>query len=75
MENKIGEIVTLPPADIEARVVEVHTDDCRGCYYHYKGYICIRYMDDGSLGRCSCISRGDHKSIIYKPLSAEEEEE
>ena len=45
------------------------------CYYHYKGYICIRYMDGGSLGRCSCISRGDHKSIIYKPLSAEEEEE
>ena len=74
MEYKIGEIVILPSADIEVKVVEVHTDDCSGCYYHYKEYACIRYMDDGSLGRCSCISRGDHKSIIYKPLSEEEKE-
>lgn len=75
MENKIGEIVTLPPYDIKARVVEVHTDDCNGCYYHYKGWLCGRYRDNGVLGCCSCMSRGDHKSIIYKPLSSEEEKE
>ena len=74
MEYKIDEIVTLPPYDIKARVVAVKKEDCSGCYYHYREYACVRYMDDGSLGRCSCISRGDHKSIIYKPLSEEEKE-
>ena len=37
MENKIGEIVTLPPYDTEARVVEVKEEDCDGCYYQHKG--------------------------------------
>ena len=28
MENKIGEIVTLPPYDTKAEVVEVSNDGC-----------------------------------------------
>ena len=31
MEDKIGEIVTLPPHNIKARVVEVEDSGCRGC--------------------------------------------
>ena len=74
MENKIGEIVTLPPYDIEARVVEVKEEDCDGCYYQHKGWLCGRYLDNGVLGYCSYGRRKDYKNIIYKPLSAEEKE-
>ena len=34
MEDKIGEIVTLPPHNIKTRVVEVEDSGCRGCYYY-----------------------------------------
>lgn len=40
MENKIGEIVALPPYDTEARVVEVSNVSCEGCYYHDQEYLC-----------------------------------
>ena len=75
MENKIGEIVTLPPADIEARVVEVSSYECEGCYYKDQGNLCMEYQDIEVLGECSLKKRKDCKNIIYKPLSAEEEEE
>lgn len=74
MEDKIGEIVTLPPYDIKASVVEIQSDICDGCYYQRTG-LCQEYMANGVLGECSDNCRKDHKSIIYKPLSAEEEEE
>ena len=73
MENKIGEIVTLPPADIEARVVE--DNSCDGCYYKDYRNLCVDYQDIGMLGECSWRRRKDRKNIIYKSLSAEEEEE
>lgn len=73
MEHRIGEIVTLPPYDIKARVVAVKKEDCSGCYYHYKGWLCGRYRDNGVLGECYYKCRKDRKNIIYKPLSAEED--
>ncbi len=75
MEYKIGEIVTLPPAGIEARVVEVQSDSCEGCYYKGHENLCEEYQDNGVLGECYYKCRKDHKNIIYKSLSAEEEEE
>lgn len=72
MENKIGEIVTLPPYDIKARVVE--DNSCDGCYYKDYRDLCVGYQDIGVLGECSCRRRKDRKNIIYKPLSEEEEE-
>lgn len=74
MENKIGEIVTLPPYDTEARVVEVSYVSCEGCYYQDREYLCMEYQDIEVLGECSLKKRKDCKNIIYKPLSAEEEE-
>ena len=74
MENKIGEIVTLPPYDIEARVVEAEDKiSCIGCYYE-KINLCREYRNNGVLGECSDDCREDHKNIIYKPLSVKEEE-
>ena len=75
MEDKIGEIVTLLPYDTKARVVEVQSDSCEGCYYKGHENLCKEYQENGVLGDCYYISRKDHKNIIYKPLSAEEEEE
>ena len=70
MEHKIGKIVTLPPAGIEARVVE--DNSCDRCYY--KGYrnLCVEYQNNGVLGECSWMRRKDRKNIIYKPLTEEE---
>lgn len=74
MENKIGEIVTLPPYDTEARVEEVSYVSCEECYYQDQEYLCTGYRCDGVLGECCLMRRKDHKNIIYKPLSAEEKE-
>lgn len=54
MENKIGEIVTLTPYDIEERVVEAPTNGCEGCYYNY---LCENYISNGALGFCTCNAR------------------
>lgn len=74
IENKIGEIVALPPYNIKARVVEVSNVSCEECYYQDQEYLCTGYRCDGVLGECCLMRRKDHKNIIYKPLSAEEEE-
>lgn len=75
MEHKIDEIVTLPPYNIKARVVEAEDKiSCIGCYYE-EMILCREYRKNGILGDCSDDCRKDHKNIIYKPLSAEEEEE
>ena len=50
MEYKIGEIVTLPPYDTKAEVVEVSNDGCEGCYYSNKTSLCYEYMNNGVLG-------------------------
>lgn len=74
MEDKIGEIVTLPPYDIKARVMEAEDKISRiGCYYEEIG-LCREYRNNGVLGECSDDCREDHKNIIYKPLSVKEEE-
>lgn len=70
MENKIGEIVALPPYDIEERVVE--DNSCDGCYYKNYINLCVEYQDIGVLGECSWRRRKDCKNIIYKPLTEEE---
>lgn len=75
MEDKIGEIVALLPYDTKARVVEVLTNECDGCYYKGHENLCGEYKDNGVLGECYYKCRKDHKNIIYKPLSVEEEEE
>ena len=54
MEHKIGEIVTLLPYDTKARVVEVQSDSCEGCYYNY---LCENYISNGALGFCTCNIR------------------
>ena len=74
MEDKIGEIVTLPPLGRKARVVEVSYVSCEGCYYQDQEYLCTGYRYDGVLGECCLMRRKDRKNIIYKPLPAEEEE-
>lgn len=71
MENKIGEIVTLPPYDIKARVVEADDFSCKGCYY-YPRITCLIYQDKGILGDCSSMYRKDCRNIIYKPLIRED---
>ena len=71
MENKIGEIVTLPPYDIKARVVEVSKVSGEGCYYHDQLYLCTQYRCDRVLGECCLKRRKDRKNIIYQPLSEE----
>ena len=52
MEDKIGEIVTLLPYNIKARVVEVQTNECDGCYYKGHENLCGEYQDNGVLGAC-----------------------
>ena len=70
MEDKIGEIVTLLPSGIKARVVEVQTADCRGCYYHENNICC--WDHDDTHGDCNAKYRKDHKnkgefkSVSYK---------
>ena len=54
MEDKIGEIVTLLPYDTKARVVEVQSDSCEGCYYNY---LCENYISNGALGFYTCNIR------------------
>lgn len=73
MEDKIGEIVALPPFGIKARAVEAPTYGCEGCYYQGHEYLCTGYRCDGVLGECWWERRKDHKNIIYKLLSEEEE--
>ena len=54
MKDKIGEIVTLPHYDTEARGAEAPTDECEGCYYNY---LCENYISNGALGFCTCNAR------------------
>ena len=70
MENKIGEIITLPFCDTKVRVEESFYK-CRGCYYENHINICEDYQNYGTLGECFGICREDHKDIIYKPLITE----
>lgn len=72
IENKIGEIVALPPYDTEARVEEVSNVSCEGCYYQDQLYLCTQYRCDRVLGECCLKRRKDRKNIIYKPLTEEE---
>ena len=71
MENKIGEIVTLPPHNIEAEVVEAPYFSCMGCYFNDRLSLCIEYRYNGLLGECGLSRRKDRKNIIYKPLTEE----
>ena len=71
MEYKIDEIVTLPPSNIEAKVVEVPYFKCNGCYFNDYFNLCVEYRDNGLLGECSSRRRKDRKNIIYKPLKEE----
>ena len=71
MEDKIGEIVTLPPFGIKARVEEGNPTDCNGCYYQHNICLCDYYYMNGKIGDCMDYRRKDHKNIIYKPLSEE----
>ena len=70
MENKIGEIVTLPFCDTKARIEESFYKG-KGCYYENHINICEDYQNHGALGECFGICRKDHKDIIYKPLITE----
>ena len=72
MEDKIGDIVTLKPYNIKARVVEVSTADCRGCFYNDNNICC--WDHDDKHGECNAKYRKDHKYVIFKPLTEEEEE-
>ena len=61
MEDKIGEIVTLPPYDIEERVVEAPINGCEVCYYNY---LCENYISNGALGFCTCnLRRGKEHNL------------
>lgn len=73
MENKIGEIVTLPFCDTKVKVEESFNryNKCKGCYYENHINICEDYQNYGALGECFGICRKDHKDIIYKPLITE----
>ena len=71
MENKIGEIVTLPPYDIEAKVVEAPYSKCNGCYFNDRLSLCVEYRGNGLLGECGSSRRKDRKNIIYIPLKEE----
>lgn len=65
MENKIGEIITLP--DGRKAEVEESTFGCIGCCIFRPGsYDCIYWVRRGELGKC-CL-RTDHKNIIYKEI-------
>ena len=64
MENKIGEIVTLP----DGRKVEVvDVTGCNGCIYEHES---VRICDEleKALGSCAGKYRTDHKNIIYKEI-------
>ena len=81
MENKIGEIVTLPFCDTKVRVEEsprysnplnLLISRCKGCYYENQEDVCEDYQDYGALGECYHICREDQKDIIFKPLSEDD---
>ena len=78
MENKIGEIVTLPFCDTKVRIEESprYSDPlnllisrCKGCYYENQEDVCEDCQDYGALGECYHMCREDQKDIIFKPLS------
>ena len=78
MENKIGEIVTLPFCDTKVRVEEsprysnplnLLISRCKGCYYENQEDVCEDCQDYGALGECYHMCREDQKDIIFKPLS------
>ena len=78
MENKIGEIVTLPFCDTKVRVEEspryrnplnLLISRCKGCYYENQEDVCKDCQDYGALGECYHMCREDQKDIIFKPLS------
>ena len=78
MENKIGEIVTLPFCDTKVRVEEspryrnplnLLISRCEGCYYENQEDVCEDCQDYGALGECYHMCREDQKDIIFKPLS------
>ena len=73
MEDKIGEIVTLPFCNTKVKVVEAVNgyNICEGCYYENHISICEEYQNYGARGECFGICREDHKDIIYKPLITE----
>lgn len=77
MENKIGEIVTLPFCDTKVRIEESprYSDPlnllisrCKGCYYENQEDVCEDCQDYGALGECYHMCREDQKDIIFKPL-------
>ena len=78
MENKIGEIVTLPFCDTKVRIEEspryrnplnLLISRCEGCYYENQEDVCKDCQDYGALGECYHMCREDQKDIIFKPLS------
>lgn len=81
MENKIGEIVTLPFCDTKVRVEEspryrnplnLLISRCEGCYYENQEDVCEDCQDYGALGECYHMCREDQKDIIFKPLSEDD---
>ena len=81
MENKIGEIVTLPFCDTKVRIEESprYSDPlnllisrCKGCYYENQEDVCEDCQDYGALGECYHMCREDQKDIIFKPLSEDD---
>lgn len=77
MENKIGEIVTLPFCDTKVRIEEsprysnplnLLISRCKGCYYENQEDVCEDCQDYGALGECYHMCREDQKDIIFKPL-------
>lgn len=81
MENKIGEIVTLPFCDTKVRIEEsprysnplnLLISRCKGCYYENQEDVCEDCQDYGALGECYHMCREDQKDIIFKPLSEDD---
>ena len=81
MENKIGEIVTLPFCDTKVRIEEsprysnplnLLISRCKGCYYENQEDVCEDCQDYGTLGECYHMCREDQKDIIFKPLSEDD---
>lgn len=81
MENKIGEIVTLPFCDTKVRIEEspryrnplnLLISRCQGCYYENQEDVCEDYQNYAALGECYHLCREDQKDIIFKPLSEDD---
>ena len=60
MENKIGDVITLPDGR-KAEVVEYHKSGCFGCILDTKARLCAN-------SACLPEERTDHKNIIYKEV-------